>query len=63
MSDEGRRTWGVSAMPALARGLVMISMMALLMTASATAVVAPGSGLSPQKAPEAPRYTGPALFA
>jgi hypothetical protein len=50
-------------MPAIARGLVMISMMALLMTASATAVVAPGPGLAPQKAPEAPSYSGPALFA
>ncbi|QTL04485.1 hypothetical protein J5J86_03860 [Aquabacter sp. L1I39] len=50
-------------MPAIARGLVMISMMALLMTASATAVVAPGPGLSPAAPQEAPRYTGPALFA
>ncbi len=50
-------------MPVIARGLVVISMMAVLMTASATAVVAPGSGLAPQKAPDAPRYTGPALFA
>lgn len=50
-------------MPAIARGLVMISMMALLMTASATAVVAPGPGIAPQKAPEAPSYSGPALFA
>ena len=58
-------------MSAIARGFLMVCVLALLMMAGASAVVAPPAPSASPAAPvphaptpsEAPRYTGPSLFA